>query len=112
MGPRRERRGKLDRLNKLVADLTKLQWGHDASAVENAVGTLGSSGLDQLQWGHDASAVENTTGRSSTAATSSRFNGATTRAPWKTVVSPGSPATGVQLQWGHDASAVENAGPR
>ncbi len=86
-----------------------------------------------LQWGHGPKAVETSWGRRSRRATSSGFDGATARRPWRrkprTVETPGSPGfngatarrpwrlsrrpatwqQGTSLQWGHGPKAVETS---
>src|SRR5690348_2913299 len=53
MGPRRERRGELQKALTPYA-ATALQWGHGASAVENATLTYLRRKGEALQWGHGA----------------------------------------------------------
>ena len=66
-------------------------------------------GLSKLQWGHDFSAVEiNVTAVPDPV--SSSFNGATTFQPWKSPGCSHSQTLPNKLQWGHDFSAVEIEG--
>ena len=83
MGPRPFSRGNIKRIDRAIAGLAPLQWGHGRSAVEIRRAVRENCGADMtLQWGHGRSAVEIRT-------------------------TPLMVRHEDELQWGHGRSAVE-----
>ena len=103
MGPRQWSRGRGEPNAKKVLKLNPLQWGHDNGVVERPVGlTPCFAASSRLQWGHDNGVVERCWCAQRAAATSTRFNGATTMESWK----------GISNRFSLSSLAIASMGPR